>query len=192
MWTNNLYSKTMHFICNIHDLSKTTYNTPCRLILNRPFYTDPHMTVRTIRAWYGNPFPITGPLWGTGPSWRKSTRPCFYQSRSAWSVDQGPNKNHSPAYNFAPTVTQFCVMWEGLSLPHDTKFGNCRCTIVDSKAFPSWSLIHGLCWSGLIKAEPDVSGFPWQRASDTELWCFLCCWSQHIIEENSQVARDLR
>ena len=80
---------------------------------------------------------------------------CFYQSRSAWSVDQGPNKNHSPAYNFAPTVTQFCVMWEGLSLPHDTKFGNCRCTIVDNRAFPSWSLIHGLCWSGLIKAEPE-------------------------------------
>ena len=81
-------------------------------------------------------------------------RHCFYQSRSAWSVDQGPNKNYSRAYNFAPTVTQFCDMWEGLSLPHDTKFGNCRCTIVDSRAFPSWSLIHGLCWSGLIKAEP--------------------------------------
>ena len=79
---------------------------------------------------------------------------CFYQTRSAWSVDQGSNKNHSPAYNFAPTVTKFCVMWEGLSLPHDTKFGNCRCKTMDSRAFPSWSLIHGLCWSGLIKAEP--------------------------------------
>ena len=79
---------------------------------------------------------------------------CFYQTKSAWSVDQGSNKNHSPAYNFAPTVTKFCVMWEGLSLPHDTKFGNCRCTIVDSRAFLSWSLIHGLRWSGLIKAEP--------------------------------------
>ena len=85
-------------------------------------------------------------------AWR--TRLCFYQTRSAWSVDQGSNKNHSPAYNFAPTVTKFCVMWEGLSLQHDTKFGNCRCTIVDSRAFLSWSLIHGLCWSGLIKAEP--------------------------------------
>ena len=82
------------------------------------------------------------------------TRPHFYQTRSAWSVDQGSNKNHSPAYNFAPTVTKFCVMWEGLSLPHDTKCGNCRCKIVDSRAFPSWSLIHGLRWSGLIKAEP--------------------------------------
>ena len=81
-------------------------------------------------------------------------RPHFYQTRWAWSVDQGSNKNHSPAYNFAPTVTKFCVMWEGLSLPHDTKFGNCRCKIVDSRAFPSWSLIHGLRWSGLIKAEP--------------------------------------
>ena len=78
----------------------------------------------------------------------------FYQTRSAWSVDQGSNKNHFPAYNFAPTVTKFCVMWEGLSLPHDTKFGNCRCKILDSRAFPSWSLIQGLRWSGLIKAEP--------------------------------------
>ena len=69
-------------------------------------------------------------------------------------MDQGSNKNHYRAYNFAPTVTKFCVMWEGLSLPHDTKFGNCRCEIVDSRAFPSWSLIHGLRWSGLIKAEP--------------------------------------
>ena len=65
-----------------------------------------------------------------------STRAHFYQTRSAWSVDQGSNKNHSPAYNFAPTVTKFCVMWEGLSLPHDTKFGNCRCKVVDSRAFP--------------------------------------------------------
>ena len=85
---------------------------------------------------------------------KQRTRLCFYQTRSAWSVDQGSNKNHSPAYNFAPTVTKFCVIWEGLSLPHGTKFGNCRCKIVDSRAFPSWSLIHGLRWSGLIKAEP--------------------------------------
>ena len=86
------------------------------------------------------------------PAW--TTWLCFYQTRSAWSVDQGSNKSHSTAYNFAPTVTKFCVMWEGLSLPHDTKFGNCKCKIVDSRAFPSWSLIHGLRWSGLIKAEP--------------------------------------
>ena len=72
------------------------------------------------------------------------------------SMDQGSNKNHSPAYHFAPTVIKFCVMWEGSSLPHDTKFGNCRCEIVDSRAFPSWSLIHGLRWSSLIKAEPGV------------------------------------
>ena len=90
----------------------------------------------------------------THPRVSKIPRLCFYQTRSAWSVDQGSNKNHSPAYNFAPTVTKFCVMWEGLSLPHGTKFGNCRCKIVDSRAFPSWSLIHGLRWSGLIKAEP--------------------------------------
>ena len=93
-------------------------------------------------------------------------RLCFYQTGLAWSVDQGSNKNHSPAYNFAPTVTKFCVMWEGLSLPHDTKFGNCRCKIVDSRVFPSWSLIHGLRWSGLIKAEPVMPTM-----------MFLWCWS---------------
>ena len=92
------------------------------------------------------------------------SRPHFYQTRSAWSVDQGSNKNHSPAYNFAPTVTKFCVMWEGLSLPHDTKFGNCRCKIVDSRSFPSWSLIHGLRWSGLIKVGPGGDELKWTVA----------------------------
>ena len=76
-------------------------------------------------------------------------------------MDQGSNKNHSPAYNFTPTVTKFCVMWEGLSLPHDTKFGNCRCKIVDSRSFHSWSLIHGLRWTGLIKVGPGGRGVAW-------------------------------
>ena len=53
-------------------------------------------------------------------------RPLFYQTRSAWSMDQGSNKKYSAVHNVAPTVTKFCVMWEVLSLPHDTKFGNCR------------------------------------------------------------------
>ena len=79
----------------------------------------------------------------------------FYESRSAWSMDQGSTDNHSPANNFVPTVTKFCVMWEGQALPHDTKFGNCRDKIVDSRAFPSWSLIHGSSWSGVIKVEPE-------------------------------------
>ena len=83
-----------------------------------------------------------------------ATRLCFYQTRSAWSMDQGSNKNHSPINNFTPTVTKFCVMWDGQALPHDTKFRNCTGEIVDSRAFSSWSLIHGSSWSGLIKAEP--------------------------------------
>ena len=106
-------------------------------------------------------------------------RPHFYQTRSAWSVDQVSNKNHSPAYNFAPNVTKFCVMWEGLSLPHDTKVGNCRCKIVDSRAFPSWSLIHGLRWSGLIKAEPGLSVvFTWfapRMSISQEICTRFCC-----------------
>ena len=70
-------------------------------------------------------------------------------------MDQGSNENHSPVNNFVPTVTKFCVLWEGQALPHDTKFGNCRDKIVDSRAFLSWSLIHGSSWSGLIKLGPD-------------------------------------
>ena len=132
-------------------------------------------------------------------SWNHVTRPHFYQTRSAWSVDQGSNKNHSPAYNFAPTVTKFCVMWEGLSLPHDTKFGNCRCKIVDSRSFPSWSLIHGLRWSGLIKVGPEElydqsfsSGnlkahcpiiYQWLSARLQYLQCILC----EIHKKNSGI-----
>ena len=86
-------------------------------------------------------------------------RPHFYQTRSAWSMDQGSNKNHSPVNNCAPTVTKFCVMWEGQTLPHDTTFGNCRGNIVDSRVFLSWSLIHGSSWSGLIKLGPGRG--PW-------------------------------
>ena len=54
-----------------------------------------------------------------------------------------------------PTISYLQLPnFERQALPHDTKFGNSRCEIVDSRAFPSWSLIHGLRWSGLIKAEP--------------------------------------
>ena len=87
---------------------------------------------------------------------RWHTRSHFYQTRSPWSVDQGSADNHSPVKNVTPTVTKLCVMWEGQALPHDTKFGNCRDKIVDSKVFPSWSLIHGSSWSGSIKVEPGV------------------------------------
>ena len=62
-------------------------------------------------------------------------RPQFYQTRSAWSKDQGSIKKRSAVHNFVPTVTKFCVLWEGLSLPHDTKFGNCRGEIVDKSDF---------------------------------------------------------
>ena len=97
-------------------------------------------------------------------SWHRyillSTKLCVYQTSLAWSMNQGSNKYHSPVNNFAPTVTKFCVLWEDVSLPHDTKFGNCRGRIVDSRMFSSWSLVHGLSWSGLIKAEP---GWPFLR-----------------------------
>ena len=69
-------------------------------------------------------------------------------------MDQGSNRKHSAVHNFAPTVTKFCVMWEGQALPHDTKFCNCRCEIVGRGVIFIWSLIPGSSWSGLIKAEP--------------------------------------
>ena len=51
--------------------------------------------------------------------WRCWTMICprlhFYQTISAWSVDQGSSRKCSAVRNFAPVVTKFCVMWEGLS-----------------------------------------------------------------------------
>ena len=100
--------------------------------------------------------------------WARLPWLCFYQTRSAWSRDQGSNRKHSAVHNFAPTVTKFCVMWEGQALPHDTKFSNCRCEIVGRRVIFIWSLIPGSSWSGLIKAEPGhqeiacmgATGFP--------------------------------
>ena len=116
-------------------------------------------------------------------------------------MDQGSNKNHSPINNFTPTITKFCVMWEGQALPHDTKFGNCRDKIVDSRAFLSWSLIHGSSWSRLIKAEPDLchhmvsvscvlllrhdadaSAAPNGNAAFK--WKLRCHWLKHLHQHN--------
>ena len=76
-------------------------------------------------------------------------------------MDRGSIRNHSAFHNFVPTVTKFCVMREGLSLPHDTKFGNCRGEIVDRRVIFIWSLIHGSSWSGLIKVGPGLMQFCW-------------------------------
>ena len=77
--------------------------------------------------------------WAIWLLWWPQTRLGFYQTRSAWSMDQWSNKNHSPINNFTPTFTKFCVMWEGQALPHEAKFHNCAGKIVDSRVFPSWS-----------------------------------------------------
>ena len=42
-------------------------------------------------------------------------------------------KETSAVYDFAPTVTKFCVMWEGQALPHDTKFCNCISKIEEDR-----------------------------------------------------------
>ena len=49
-----------------------------------------------------------GVIWLSQCKWINSSWPHFYQTRSAWSKDQGSNENHSPVHNFAPTVTKFC------------------------------------------------------------------------------------
>ena len=84
------------------------------------------------------------------------SRLCFYQTGSALSMDQGSTRKRSAVHNFAPTVTKFCVMWEGQALPHDTKFGNSRCEMVGRRVIFIWSLIHGSSWSGLIKVGPGI------------------------------------
>ena len=109
----------------------------------------------------------------------------FYQTRSAWSVGQGSTDNHSPVNNCAPTVTKFCVMWEGQALPHDTKFGNCRDKVVDSRAFPSWSLIHGSSWSGLIKVEPHLFGTNTQWTPRVAMVPTMVPWWRHQMEKFS-------
>ena len=83
-------------------------------------------------------------FWGHVRAYKVSvwSRLCFYQTRSAWSMDQGSSRKRSAVHNFAPTVMKFCVMWEGLSLPHDTKFSNCRGEIVDRRMIFIWSLIQ--------------------------------------------------
>ena len=104
---------------------------------------------------------------GVSVIWGPTYWLCFYQTRSAWSMDQGSTRKGSVVHNFAPTVTKFCVMWEGLSLPHDTKFGKCRGEIVDRRMISIWPLIEGSGWSGLIKAEP---GPPFTKRTDVLLY----------------------
>ena len=74
-------------------------------------------------------------------------------------------------------------MWEGLSLPHDTKFGNCRGEIVDRRTIFIWSLIHGSGWSGLIKAEPGHQ--------QPQYWPNLCEYSNTFVNTGSAVAWQL-
>ena len=127
-----------------------------------------HILCRVI---FYNLLVLTHTLW----QWYK-TRLGFYQTRSAWSMDQGSNQNHYPMNNFTPTVTKFCVMWEGQALPHDTKFRNCRGRIVDSRAFPSWSLIPGSSWSGLIKVGPGLATLSLKDMGEVDQqWTFLTC-----------------
>ena len=89
-------------------------------------------------------------------------------------MDQGSTRKRSAVHNFAPTVTKFCVMWEGQALPHDTKFGNSRCEIVGRRVIFIWSLIHGSSWSGLIKVRPGET--IWRHRSGLILARVMSCY----------------
>ena len=89
-------------------------------------------------------------------------------------MDQGSTRKRSAVHNFAPTVTKFCVMWEGQALPHDTKFSNCRCEIVGRRVIFIWSLIHGSSWSGLIKAEPGFNEWHIKQYNTVMTWSVFC------------------
>ena len=130
------------------------------LLLNPLYINGAHFTILRVLLWFVpvkhfQMTPILKWLQGRFKIFWSDSRLHFYQTRSAWSMDQGSTRKHSPVHNFAPTVTKFCVRWEGLSLPHDTKFGNCRSEIVDRRVIITWSLIHGSSWSGLIKVGPE-------------------------------------
>ena len=50
--------------------------------------------------------------------------------------------------------TILSLQLQGLSLPHDTKFGNRRGEMFDRRVIFIWTLIHGSSWSGLKKVGP--------------------------------------
>ena len=56
---------------------------------------------------------------------------------------------------------------------HLTQNCNCRDKIVDSRAFLSWSLIHGSSWSGLIKVGPGTSHRVLLRTDDYNVYLSL-------------------
>ena len=90
----------------------------------------------------------------------------FHCTKPGLLIYLSPTMKRSTVHNSVPTVTKCCVMWEGLSLPHDTIFGNCRGEIVDRRVVFIWSLIHGSSWSGLIKV-----GLVSARRPNGCLWC---------------------
>ena len=97
-------------------------------------------------------------------------------------MDQGSTGKRSAVDNFAPTVTKFCVMWEGRALPHHTKFGNCRCEMVGRRMIFIWSLIHGSSWSGLIKAWTMCCPESFQSQTRLTVVYIQSTWTKNITE----------
>ena len=86
---------------------------------------------------------------------QKSHRPCLYETRSPWSVDQDSIGKSSIFHNAASTVKKYSDKWEGQAIQLDTKFRKRRAKIADF--IFTWSLIHGLRCSGFIKVGPEIS-----------------------------------
>ena len=122
------------------------------------------------------------------PEWRKyfesiwkSPGPTFIKpdQLDPWIKDQ---MKITLLSTLAPSVTKFCVMRAGQALPHDTKFGNCRDKIVDSRAFLSWALIHGSSWSGLVKVGPGfiIPSYLWPLQNWHDRRRYYSKWKHHI------------
>ena len=86
--------------------------------------------------------------------WRSGSAFIKPDQHNPWIKDQLGNPLLSTILHLQ--LPNFCVMWEGQALLHDTKFGNCRCEVVGRRVIFIWSLIHGSSWCGLIKAEPST------------------------------------
>ena len=75
-----------------------------------------------------------------------------------------------------------------VSLPHDTKFGNCRGEVVDRRVIFIWSLIYGSSWSGLINVRPGLLyhywGFKGKAWYSYQMTYMICCTTFRLLRNS--------
>ena len=137
VYRTTIMSFSMHkYLCIIINVQKhiclCTYSFLCIKILRghnfiRGVNISPwniHPGVKISWGWIFNPTPVTGEITMT---LIYQYRRHFWPARSTWSMDLWSTRNSFAAYYFM----KFCLIWEGLSLPHDMKFHNNRDKIAD-------------------------------------------------------------